>query len=114
VHLREHSQAELEPVFLGLIAAEQQHRAAGGGVRRRSEVSHVHCVREDLPATARLTEKFVRGSLRELALVDDVLRRRERAPVPIVELLCPVRRPAGIGDTILVDDDRHGAALREV
>ena len=59
---RERAQAELEPVRLRLVAAEQEHRAAVGRLGRGREALDVDGVRQDLPAPGRLAEELVRGA----------------------------------------------------
>jgi ABC-type hemin transport system ATPase subunit len=66
-------QRELETVRLCLVAAEQECGAVRGGQCCRSEVMHVDGIRQDLPSPARLSEEEIRGALREVALVEDVV-----------------------------------------
>ena len=110
---RQRSQAELEPVCLRLVTAEDEHRAACGRPPRRRESLDVHRIREHLPAPARLAEKEVGGALAEVALVENVVGGQKRAPQRPVYLLDTIPRPARVANPILVDHDRRAAAPRE-
>src|SRR5207253_5230926 len=98
---------------LRLVAAEQQHRAAGRRGRSRREPLDVDGVREDLPRATRLGDEAIRRALAELALVEDVVGREERLPDRAVERLVPVAGPGGVADAVLVQDDRNAPPAGE-
>ena len=102
----ERLEAELEPVALRLVAAEQQDRPVGRRGSRREAVD-VDGVREDLPRPRGLAEEEVGRALRERALVDDVVGRLHGRAERDVERLRSVSGPARIGNPVLVDDDRR-------
>ena len=103
-HVAERLERELEPVRLGLVAAEEHDRPAGRRRPRRERVD-VDGVREDLPRPARLAEEPIGRSLAERALVDDVVGGENDAAQRGVELVRALARPPRIGDAVLVDDD---------
>ena len=77
-------------------------------------MAHVHCVREDLPATARLTESSSATVSRTRSGQMTCSAASSARLYPSLSSSVRRPRPAGIGDPILVDDNRNGAALREV
>ena len=85
---RQRLEPELEPVRLVLVAAEQEHGPAARRMLGRRELLDVDRVVEHLPGPGGLAHALVRGSLAELALVEDVLslpqnpERRLNASVP--------------------------------
>ncbi len=70
---RERLEPELEAVRLVLVAAEKQHGAAARRMLGGSEVLDVDRVVQHLPRPGGLAHALVRGSLAELALVEDVI-----------------------------------------
>ena len=109
----ERPQCQLEAIRLGLVAAQEQHRPAGGWALRRREVVDVDGVRQHLPRSARLAEEEVGRALRELALVENVVGGEERSAQRSVDRLGAVTRPARVADTVLVHDDGNPATPRE-
>ena len=97
---------ELEPVRLVLVAAEKQHGAAARRMLGGNEVLDIDRVVQHLPGPGGLAHALVRGSLAELALVEDVISLPQNPVQRSVEGLGARSCPAGVSDTVLVDDQR--------
>src|SRR5439155_14500736 len=80
---------------------------------RRHELAGVDGVVEHLPRACARTEEAVARELTELALIEDVIRRREREAVWTVDRHRAAPRPTGIGDPVLVPEERGSTATRD-
>ena len=109
---RQRLEPELEPVRLVLVAAEKQHGAAARRMLGRSEVLDIDRVVQHLPGPGGLAHALVRGSLAELALVEDVISLPQNPVQRSVEGLGARSCPAGVSDTVLVDDQRDPPPAR--
>ena len=111
----ERPQCQLEAIGLGLVAAQEKDRPAGGWrALGRREVFDVHGVRKHLPRSPRHAEEEIGRALRELALVENVVGGEKGAAERSVDRLGAISRPARIADAVLVHDDGNPATPRQV